>query len=304
MPVKTCRPQVIVMGEKVYMGGGETEGVKDYRQVFQYDPSQDTWSHLPSHHVIAFGMAAFAGNLVTVGGVIPDDGGATSKVYHFKEQSQRWEEFVRPMPTARAQPSVATTQSAIVASGGVTGFRDDNKAVTCVAVEVYSSESSQWHTAHSLPVPCWGMSSVTIADTWYQLGGTSTDGNFVPIVKYTSLSILIQKATLPSHVSGSHLSVWNTLPDTPLTASAAVSLSGSLVAIGGGEEKTGVSPAVYVFFPFINSWIRATGNLPEPRRVSTAVQLSSNQVLVVGGYDNQGKYTKTVYQGSITIYNS
>ena len=289
------------MGEMVYLGVGDTKSVKDYQQVFQYDPSQDKWSHLPPHRVIAFAMAEFRGNLITVGGVTSDDGGATSKVYHFKEQSQRWEEFVRPMPTARAQPSVATTEFAIVASGGVTGFRDDDEAVTCVAVEVYSSETSQWHTSHSLPIPCWGMSSVTIADTWYQLGGNGTDGNFVPTVQYTPLTTLVQKATLSTHMSGSCSSVWKTLPDTPLKASAAVCLSGSLVAIGGGEEKTGVSPAVHVFLPFTNSWIRATGNLPEPRRVCTAVQLSSKQVLVVGGCDSQGKYTKTVYLGYITI---
>ena len=45
------------------------------------------------------------------------------------------------MPTARFLLTVATTQSAIIASGGVTGVRD-GKLVPCATVEVYSSETS------------------------------------------------------------------------------------------------------------------------------------------------------------------
>ena len=48
--------------------------------------------------------------------------------------------------TARYCASVATTQSAIVASGGATDIRD-GEPVLCSTVEVYSSETSQWHTA-------------------------------------------------------------------------------------------------------------------------------------------------------------
>ena len=143
--------QVVVMGEKVYIGGGLSEA----GEVFQYDPSQDEWSFLPPCQVIGFAMAQFMGYLITVGGVAANITGilrviptgllqralvkglVTSKVYHFKEQSQKWEEFLKPMPTARYQPSVATTQSAIVASGGSYCVRD-GKDVPCATVEVYT----------------------------------------------------------------------------------------------------------------------------------------------------------------------
>ena len=39
MPVKMASAQVVVMEEKVYMGGGVTEYYGDHNQVFQYDPS-------------------------------------------------------------------------------------------------------------------------------------------------------------------------------------------------------------------------------------------------------------------------
>ena len=66
-------------------------------------------------------MAQFTGKLITVGG--RTDSGATGKVYHFKEESQEWVEFLKPMTTARYFLSVATTQSTIIASGGATHFR-------------------------------------------------------------------------------------------------------------------------------------------------------------------------------------
>ena len=302
------RPQAVVIGEKVYVGGGVTENDDDDEeegdisvlQVFQYDPSQDEWSCLPHHNVAFFAMVQFMGNLITVGGLIL---AVTGNVYCFNEQLQEWEEFLKPMPTARCSLSVATTQSAIVASGGLTGVSDDD--LPCACVEVYSSETSQWYTADSLPVPCAGMTSVTIADTWYQLGGGGTDDKDLTTVLYTPLATLVQKATSPTHQSASHISAWKTLPDTPLMESAAASLSGSLLAMGGWDDdddddnKLLPSPAVHAFLPLTNSWVRViTGDLPEPYWACTAVQLSSNQLLVIGGKDNQGKPTNTVLLGS------
>ena len=98
------------------------------------------------------------------------------------------------------------------------------------------------------------------------------------------------------------MSVWKTLPDTPLKRSAAASLSGSLLTVGGYVDNIPASQAVYLFIPLTNSWIRVTtGDLPEPCYDCTAVQLLSNQLLVVGGRDDQEEYTKTVFLGSITI---
>ena len=109
--------QAVVMGEKVYMGGGFTEKVEGRYHVFQYNTSKDEWSHLPPHHGCFFAMAQFAGRLITVGGWIRS--GVTGKVYCFKEESQEWEELLKPMPTARYCPSIATMQSTIIASGGI-----------------------------------------------------------------------------------------------------------------------------------------------------------------------------------------
>ena len=68
MPVEMSGSQVVVMREKIYVGGGTTENVEDCKQVFQYDPSRNEWSRLPPHQVTVFAMAQFIGHLITVGG--------------------------------------------------------------------------------------------------------------------------------------------------------------------------------------------------------------------------------------------
>jgi len=317
-PVGMYSAQAVVIGEKVYVGGEFTEKVEDNYRIFQYNTSGDEWSRLPPHSLVRFAMAQFTGHLITVGGETAMGGvHITGKVYNFKEESQEWEEFLKPMPTARCAFTVATTQSAIIASGGITGVRG-LEFTSCATVEVYSSETSQWHTADPLPEPLIRMSSVTIANTCYLLGGTSAGDKAT--VLYASLTSLVQKTTSPTHQSASHTSVWKTLPDTPLKWSAAGSLGGHLLAIGGWKGKTSTavlgvralatlvgvtlptSSAVHVFFPFTNSWIRVTdGNLPEPSYLCTAVQLSSNEMIVIGGVNNQAKPTKTVYIGTINV---
>ena len=309
MPVEMDRPQAVVMGGKVYVGGGSTMYSPDEfrNQVFQYDPSRDEWSCLPPLKVIFFAMAQFEGDLITVGGWIPYNG-VTGKVYRLEEESQKWEEFITPMPTARYCASVATTHSAIVASGGATGVRDPGFSVLCATVEVYNSITDKWYTADLLPVPCAEMASVIIEDTWYLLGGDFRGCQ----VLHTPLTTLVQKTISSAHQPARCLSarkkvtckftspVWKTLPDPPLLGSAAASLSGSLLAVGGYEFKAGkASQKFHIFSPNTNSWA-SLGSLPEPRFACTTVHLSSNQVLVVGGRDNQTEHTKTVVLGTIT----
>ena len=297
-PVEMSYAQAVVMGEKVYVGGGITEKQDDEFHVFQYTTTRDEWSRLPPHHGCLFAMAQFTGRLITVGGMLGTV--ATGKVYRFKEESQEWEEFLKHMPTARFYLSVATTQSAIIASGGSTGPRH-GKVVPCATVEVYNNETSQWHTADPLPAPYYTMTSITIADTCYLLGGIDAGRKTITTVLYASLTSLIQKATSPTRQSASRTSVWKTLPGTPLKTSTAASLSGNLLAVGGHDTKTAF-PVINIFFPLTNSWVRIkTGDLPQPRHSCTAIQLSSNTMIVIGGMDNQGKDTKTVFIGTVTV---
>ncbi len=152
-----------------------------------------------------------------MGGLAPD-ATVTKKVYHYKPVTQQWEEFLQPVPTARYQLTVISTQSALTVCGGTTEISGG----PCTTVEVYTTETSQWHTTDPLPVPCWGMSSATINNTAYLLGGLSTVCKPTKTVLYVPVASPIQRATSHPQQSASAAqpdstsSAWKTLQDTQL----------------------------------------------------------------------------------------
>ena len=292
MPIKAYRMQVVAIGEKVYTGGGDTETIEDTIAVLMYDLAKDEWGRLPNHCVEIFALCQFQGNLITVGGGLP----ATNKVYRYNEETQEWEEFLTPMPTARGGLSVQTTATAIIAYGGVTDTVN-NKPVTTAKVEVYSSETSHWYTADPLPHPCWLINSVTIGNIVFLLGGLDVNNKPIRSPLHADIAMLVEKAVSPiQHPTTT--SLWKTLPDTPLRVSAAATLSGSLLAVGGTDGMA--QAAVHVFTPFTNKWVRIqSGDLPAARYGATTVQLPNNRVMVVGG--NVNIKTSTNFIGSLAI---
>lgn len=76
-----------------------------------------------------------------------------------------------------------------------------------------------------------------------------------------------------------------------------MNFGGTLLTIGGRDDKT-KSPAIYIYIPAANSWKRMeSGDLPELRYDCSAVDLSANRLLVIGGRDENGKITNTVFLG-------
>ena len=309
LPAGMGRPQVVVVGEMVYVGGGRTYITDNSFLVFQYNPASDEWTTLLPCRVSGIGLGQLSGELLTVGGWT-QDGVISNKVYHYKPESQEWEEFLQPMPTARAGLTVISAPSALIACGGVTNVSDDEFRGDSTAVEVYTIEAAQWHTTDPLPIPCWLMTSATINDTGYLLGGVTTDQKPTKTVLYAPVASLIQRATSHPQQSASAArpdstsSAWKTLRDTPLVASAAASLGGTLLAVGGcddhDQDKT--LPAVHVYSPATSTWIRVeSGDLPGPRYFCTSVELSGNRVLVIEGHDQNMEVMNTVSLGSFTM---
>ncbi len=289
--------QSVVVGGKVYIGGGYSDGgTSDEYLVFQYDPERDGWDALPPCHVKLFALAQFQGHLITVGGNT-DQGKATGKVYRYREESHEWEEYLKPMPTARGNLVVISTQSAIIACGGQAGSK--NKFA---AVEVYTAETAQWRVSDPLPSRYSDTTSVTIGDTCYLLGGHNKNNAATKTVLCAPVSSLIRNAVSPS-AKAFKRSVWETLTHSPLYFSTAASLDGCLLSVGGYDVNVSVRtyPAVHMFVRDTNSWVRMpSGDLPTESSAVTAIELPDNKLLVCGGWDNIDRYLRYVYMGYIT----
>ena len=235
-------------------------------------------------------------HISVVGGEKKDTWKETNDVYTYDERSQKWEQTIPPMPTARRSPGVLSLQSALVVAGGNISTYSD-------AVEIFKPDTSQWYRTDPLPTACQNMSLVAIGNTSYALGGFN--GSDLNQALYASVDDLLGNAVPANQTthSGSSdtQSVWKALPNTPTYRPAAAVLAGNLLAIGGEETSKGgaAKKEVYMYSPSTNSWIYI-GDLPAPRSSTAAAVLSSTEVLLIGGYDG-GRRVNTVYKGTLTL---
>ncbi len=297
LPVKMANLQSTVVRSKAYVGGGNTDRVDVQFLVCQYDPGKDGWQILPTCPVKWFALGQFQDRLITVGGSTRQ-GDVTGKVYQYVEETQRWKEALKPMPTARQFLSIVTTHSAIIACGGIN--KTDVKFAT---VEIFVAETTQWHAVDPLPVPCFSMTSVVINDTCYLLGGNGRTKLAIKTVLYASIRSIIESSQSNSNRKGAPHVVWKTLTPTPLLASTAASLGGYLLTLGGCQDQYQASSAVHMLVPSTNSWVPMdSGDLPCTTYASTAVKLSdSGRLLVCGGRDHNQRPTNAVYLGSMDM---
>ena len=159
MPTDAGEGQAVVVNGKVYFGGCLCDNEDLNNSVFCYDPSKDQWTMLPPLPDICFGLGQVNGNLVAVGI-------RYTEVHTYNESSREWIKTIPPMPTGRLVPGVISIKSMLIVAGGV---REDLSVTD--AVEIFDTETSQWYVAESLPIACRTVSTVTINDTCYVLGG-------------------------------------------------------------------------------------------------------------------------------------
>ena len=268
------------------MGGGYGETVD---VVMVYDPHSDQWSQLPPYQFELFGMAAVNDQLVLVGGE-DHSSKKTNRLGVWDEMSHQWTEPYPLMRTCRTNPSVVTYEKWLVVAGGYDGRALDR-------VEILDTTTRQWYSAASLPQKYFGMKSALVGDRLYLVGGWYVRGGWDSSIKPTkevftvSLSALIWQATTPSQLQAASPSatqmLWQTLlPPTPLVHSAALALRGSLLAIGGRDDKREISSAILLYHPS-GKWVKV-GDLPSARKRCVCTLLPSGEFLVLGGEERVG----------------
>ena len=273
-------PRVVMIKEKVYIGGGMTESDRDGLKVMVYEPKQDSWDTLPPYTYRYFSMAVVDDQLVVIGGCEVDNyKNKTNKLGVWNKQSKRWTHPLPPMTTACSSPSVATHNNRWLV---VIGGNGDGMHLSRVEI-LDTTEPIQWYQAASLPQPCYGEQLATIGNMCYLLGGFTKNGLFKRVFSVSLDDLISQAASQLARASSPPISApspWQSLPDTPLHSSTALAFNGALLAIGGDAYYG--SSAIHMYQPSINSWIVA-GELPTPRRCSACIVLPTGELLIAGG---------------------
>ena len=270
-------PQVVEFREKVYIGGGGL-GIsrnKESQTVIVFDLQKDTCDTLPPYSCERFSIAVLNNQLVVVGGKDMQTHKPTNQLGVWNEQSKSWTHPLPPMTTSCLSPSVATHKNRwlVVMGGG-----GDGTSLSRIEI-LDTTGSGQWYQAEPLPQPCYSVSTVTIGNMCYLLGGFTVGGAASEKVFGVQLDELISQAVLQPAVASAlrTRSPWMTLPDTPLKYSTALAIDTALLAVGGlGYNKT-----IYHYQPNSRSWIKAE-ELPVGRSHCCCTVLSSEELLVAG----------------------
>jgi len=272
---------------KVYIGGGNEGsmgsscGTGSYR-IDIYCPTNNSWSPFPINSSYCYyAMTTLNNQLITVGGK-DKNRKVTNKI--FSLDGDHLKEYTR-MIMPRYYGTAAGHQGTLIIAGGKVALHR-----ILATTELFNSNTGQWYTTSDLPLPHFGLHSVIIDNILYLLGGYNKDNNMSPAVFAAPLDTL-----------SSHKLQWSSQQDTPWCRSAPVSIQGSHLLTVGGIKNTG-SHYVYTsdthkFNKISHSW-EVIGQIPSARQALAAVSVADNKIAVVGGFDDKGHFTNTVWIGS------
>ena len=279
MPIKmSSTVQSVVIGDFLYVGGGDTDDNHDMCTVMKLDLQRDEWIKLPQYSVGYFAITSYANELVVVGGCKPMTWNRTNQIAVFT--SGRWTNPYPPMNTARHSSTAVCVNNHIIVAGGV-AVGDQGKRTS--SVEVLDVTSRRWYIAESLPNPRTNLKSTLIGNTLYLMGGFDHT-RATKVVHKVDFNELITKAVSKQATP----TLWQSIEDTPLKHSAPLNVGGSLLAVGGWDDDLYPSSSIHLYQPDTRRWVKV-GDLPTARYYCTCSVLPSGEVIVAGGYNESSR---------------
>ena len=278
-------PDCVVLERSVYVGGGYTDwgGDDDEYYIQEYNMKTNKWSHLPRYRFRYFAMTVINHHLTLVGGVGVGPGEVTNQLAVYEPSSLHWTFPYSPMPTPRYLPAVLMYDIWLLVAGG----RDASRTRLAI-VELFNTSTNQWLATSSLPTPCGLLTSAIVDDNGYIVMNSKQ-------VFCVSLPDIVSQ-TIDQSTSKSP-TLWCRLPDTPFEGSAAISLRGYLLAVGGSHDNY-TRTDIHLYQPESEQWTKV-GDLPNGRYYCSCVVLPSGELLVAGGYKSSGKRTSRVDVASV-----
>ena len=264
MPVGMLDAQAVVIGDKVYIGGGDTP-TGPSSDLLIYDFKGDSWERIktPTHF---YSLAVYRSQLVLVGGVVCSHNTIINKIWvldrkEIDDLEDCWDASLIPtMPTERFGTSAVGVGNHLIVAGGDRGGLNGRLNV----VEVF--DGHEWRTVQSLPLPCSQMKSAVHEGFWYLAGGVDQGRK----VFYASFENL----TAPENAG---LKGWESLPEAPCEGSSPVFFGMELTTVGGRFKS-----AIHAYSKHTRSWVHV-GNLPVAHGFFCSIVLPNRELLMVGG---------------------
>ena len=253
-------------------GGGAGHGSDNNYIVMTYDISTGKWATLPPYRARNFAMTAINNQLMLVGGC--EHGGRRSKVVGvWDADNKQWTHPYPEMHTACKWCSVVVHNEWLVVAGG---WPESGPMLS--SVEVMNTNSKQWYAGSPTPIPWCSMKTATVGDECYFMGGYNVTGSPTNTVYSVSLSAL----TTGLNSSTREGQIWKEISGLQTTLSTPLSISGSLLAVGGEHKGRKAVTEIHLYQPDTGEWVKV-GDLPTPRYNCTCAMITDREMVVAGG---------------------
>ena len=256
---------------------GNTAYFSQNHNVYSYMSTEDRWNELENCEYSQSSLAKVNDKVTTIGGL--QGSIATNFLLSLAggpKDKSKWERLLPPMPTASVRPATVTTPTHLIVTGGTVG----RIGGALSSVEVLDTSTLQWSSASSSPIAM-KVPHMTICDGLLYLSQHST-------VFSASLEDLLKFCKPEPPSTGSSGSVWTQLADIPVRYWASLTtLRGRVLAIGGIDQLLGNTPigVIHCYNKSTNSW-SVIGEMPTPRYDTLLAVLPSNELIMIGGWDN------------------
>ena len=272
---------VVCVNGAVIVGGGLTTDTlmavpqRDDARLYSFRPGVDSTWTVSDTPTLRYALTEYDSQLLLVGGQEYPSGQFTNKVFTLR--NGEFVETLPPMREKRSRSSSVSSESILVVAGGF-----GTSEVGLSSVEVF--KDGQWMTAQSVPTVGY-IASAHHGDMWYLM-------NSYGYVFCISIHSLLSKE---------HQSPWGRLASAPYYCSAIAFFGGRLLSIGGGITPTS---SIYALSTSSQSW-EHVADLSVPLRESGAGVSHTEELIVVGGKDKEGRISdrvfRAVFKGSIII---
>ena len=271
LPVGMQHAQGVIVGNKVYVGGGMTTDTKGDTNIYVFDHTieRPTVTSIPTPGPTRWStLASFHSQLVLAGGTI-DSVKATNELWALRDDGCTWEQPFPPMPQACWGATAVSSGDHLLVAGGV---GSDHPLTPLDTVQIYNAKSKWWVPSKPIPKCCYFMKSTLLDGDWYLAGGRWQYSK----IFHASLESLIEISDTRKK------EIWRSLPELLRRRCFSISVChGQLMAVGG-VTNAGPTREIQVYSSKKQSWIEVE-YMPRHSDSTCTIVLPTEEMLLIGG---------------------
>ena len=277
LPIPGCHATAIVIGEKIYVGGGFCKNVQCGLLVHVYDTTTAEWTTLPPSPIYCSESMLVKGQLTLIGGRDASTKEITNLATTWDEEKKQWLPKVPPMPTKRFRSCTIHCNNLVLVAGGMGGVN-----VLLDSVDVFNVDTFRWTTSSSfkLPLPMWDVRASINSGYLYIASGRER-ASVGPIFHHRATYKLPVEEVVNAITKEQEVE-WIRVQKTPYSISGLVVDSDHPIVVGGDDKSSKPTSDISIYNPTTDKWSNA-GQCVRPHFVSCAIAVSSSAFVVIGG---------------------